>query len=78
MKIGPDEGNSGAVIMSNSWKPIDTAPKDGSHVRLYKPEIQFVGYWATGLEKWIINAPDLPTMCPGPTRWKELDWPDET
>lgn len=27
------------------WQPIDTAPKNGNHVQLYRPEIQFVGYY---------------------------------
>ena len=62
---------------TSGWQSIETAPKDGSHVRLYRFSIQFVGYYATGLRKWIINAPGLPVMEPPPQEWKPLDWPDE-
>lgn len=56
----------------SGWIDIESAPKDGNHIQLYKPEIQFVGYWATGCSKWIINAPGLPVMEPGPTLWRPL------
>jgi hypothetical protein len=55
------------------WQPIETAPKDGSHIQLYRPEIQFVGYW--GGHEWIINAGGLPIMFPPPTQWQSLPQP---
>ncbi len=70
-------GLSRSNALLSGWHPINTAPKDGTHIQLYKPEIQFVGYWAIGCGKWIINAPDLPKMEPGPTQWKYLDWPND-
>ena len=60
-----------------NWQPIETAPKDGHHILLYRPEIQFTGYYASGCDKWIINAPDLPVMYPPPTHWRPLPEPPE-
>ena len=54
------------------WRDISSAPKDGSHIQLYRPEIQFVGYFATRAKKWAHNAPGLPFMDPPPTHWKPL------
>lgn len=60
------------------WQPIETAPKDGSHVQLYRPEIQFVGYYGGADSGWRINAPGLPAMWPQPTHWRPLPAaPDE-
>lgn len=64
--------------MSNEWKTIDSAPKDGSHIQLYRPEIQFVGFYGKGAEphhyeNWRVNAPGLPDIFPFPTHWKPLD-----
>ena len=57
------------------WKPIDTAPKDGYHILLYRPEIQFVGYWGGANSGWHLNAPGLPSMWPLPTHWMALPLP---
>ena len=54
------------------WRPIATAPTDGSHVQLYRPEIQFVGYYGGADSGWRINAPGLPAMWPLPTHWAPL------
>lgn len=54
------------------WMDIDTAPKDGSHVQLFRPMIQFVGYYGGEVSGWIINAPNLPAMYPLPTHWHPL------
>jgi hypothetical protein len=54
------------------WMPIETAPKDGSHIQLYRPEIQFVGYYGGANSGWRINAPDLPALWPLPTHWMPL------
>ncbi len=55
-----------------SWQPIETAPTDGSHVRLYRPHSVFVGYYGGANFGWRVNAPGLPSMCPLPTHWAEL------
>jgi len=52
--------------------PIKTAPKDGSHLLLFRPEIQFTGYWGGSNSGWRINAPGLPAMWPLPTHWMSL------
>ena len=57
------------------WRPIETAPKDGSHVQLYRPEIQFVGYYGGENSGWRINALGLPAMWPLPTYWMPLPEP---
>ena len=57
---------------SDDWKDIDSAPKDGGHILLFRPNIMFVGYWASGNCGWIISAPGLPHMQPDPTHWMEL------
>ena len=54
------------------WEPIKTAPTDGSHVQLYRPEIQFVGYYGGACSGWRINAPGLPALWPLPTHWRPL------
>jgi len=58
-----------------NWKPIEAAPRDGSHVLLYRPEIQFVGYYSGPVAGWCINAPGLPFMWPIPTHWMPLPEP---
>ena len=56
----------------NAWLPIDSAPKDGTHVQLYRPEIQFTGYYGGADSGWRINAPGLPAMWPCPTLWMPI------
>jgi hypothetical protein len=53
------------------WRPIETAPRDGFHVLLYRPDICFVGYFAA-VGDWVISAPGLPLMVPPPTHWMPL------
>jgi hypothetical protein len=60
-----------------NWRPIETAPKDGSHILLYRPHIQFVGFYAPA--GWVVNAPGLPLMGKPPTHWMPLpDGPTES
>ena len=56
----------------NKWEPIETAPRDGSHILLFRAEIQYVGYYGGSKSGWIINAPELPLMRPLPTHWMPL------
>lgn len=62
---------------AKGWQPIETAPKDGSHVLLYRPEIQFIGYYGGDNSGWRINAPLLPSMFPIPTHWMPVPKPPE-
>lgn len=53
------------------WQPIETAPKDGFHLQLYRPEIQFVGYFAKA--GWCSTSCQV--IDPPPTHWKPLPEP---
>jgi hypothetical protein len=58
------------------WISVDKEkPIVGNHVQLYRPEIQFVGYYGGDNVGWIINAPGLPRMHPNPTHWAERPTP---
>lgn len=57
----------------DAWQPIETAPKDGCHILLYRLDIQFVGYYAEA--GWVISAPNLSLMVPPPTHWQPLPKP---
>jgi len=63
----PVDGNCYA-----GWRPIDTAPRDGFHVLLYRPQIRFVGYWGGANSGWRHNAPGLDAVHPLPTHWMPL------
>jgi HNH endonuclease len=53
------------------WQPIETAVKDGFHVQLYRPDIQFVGYWSDA--GWCMQG--CKVIDPAPTYWKPLGPP---
>ena len=61
-----------AKLTHLEWQPIETAPTDGSHVQLYRPETQCVGYYGGPESGWCINAIGLPAMWPLPTHWAPL------
>jgi len=63
------------VKASPQWKPIESAPKDGTHIMLYRPRIQFVGFYGLPISKWCINSKSLPLMRPEPTHWQPLPEP---
>ena len=54
------------------WEPISTAPLGGRHVLLYRPHIQFVGYYGGANSGWHHNAYGYPLIWPLPTHWAEL------
>jgi hypothetical protein len=60
----------------NQWQSIETAPRDGTHILLYKSGIQFVGYWENGY--WVINIARLSVVASFPTHWKPLPYDPET
>ncbi len=59
------------ALQSHEWQDISTAPKDGFHIQLYRPEIQFVGYWADA--GWCMQGCKL--IDPEPTHWQPLPQP---
>jgi hypothetical protein len=59
----------------SGWLPIETAPKDGFHIQLYKPDIQFTGFYTA--HGWVANAPELPFLD-GLTHWRPLFAPPKT
>lgn len=68
------------------WQPIETAPKDGSHILLYSPQdvhSAFVGFWKDGHKfgrYWMAAGPEGEACdCAGgwqytrqPTHWMPL------
>lgn len=71
----------------SGWQPIETAPKDGTHILLFCPNDEpqiVVGYWLhDGSEIWDGWAfadealSDIEPDGPNPTHWKEKpDTPD--
>lgn len=59
----------------DKWESIETAPKDGNHILLFRPNIQYIGYYGGANSGWRINAPGLPAMWPLPTHWMPLPDP---
>ena len=60
------------------WKPIETAPKEGQHLLLWRNDICFCGYYS-GFRggSWIVNAEGLPVIEPPPTHWRDLPAPPQ-
>ena len=56
----------------SAWLPIETAPKDGFHMLLYRPKIVFVGYYGGANSGWRHNAPGLDAIWPLPTHWMPI------
>lgn len=59
------------------WQDIATAPNDGTHIMLFRPEIQFIGYYGGSNSGWRINAQGQPSLWPLPTHWMPLPAPPE-
>ena len=58
------------ALRALTWQPIETAPKDGFHLHLYAPELQFVGFWSG--REWCVVAPHCPVAPTQPTLWRSL------
>lgn len=56
-----------------NWQPIETAPKNGTRVLLYRDDWQesvCVGYWDSTWADWSIVGGGTP--CPGATHWADI------
>ena len=57
-----------AVAESMTWKPLDTAPKDGTEVLLVDPEVgRIVGCYDASFSMWV-----APGYCLNPTMWMPI------
>lgn len=57
-----------AVADRMTWKPIDTAPKDGTEVLLLDPEVgRIVGCYDASFSMWV-----APGYCLNPTLWMPI------
>lgn len=59
--------------MSNDWKPIETAPKDGSKILLFLMHGNgcVVAYWRKAHKTWDIPM-HMVEICGTPTHWMPL------
>lgn len=76
---GPDEAYAIAdsiMALLPGWQPIETAPKDGTRVLLYRPGEQIIGYWWRGADDEYWNAARGLEFY-GPTHWRSLPEPPE-
>lgn len=67
--------HSGGSNEVPDWEPIETAPMDGTHIQLYRPNTQFIGYYGGANSGWRHNAPGLISVWPLPTHWRPLHDP---
>lgn len=60
-----------------SWRPIETAPKDGTEIILYEDFEPIIckGFWSTDGDEWRHNRGGLWKM---PTHWMPLPEPPQT
>lgn len=58
------------------WRPIETAPRDGSPVLVFDGEHYAVGYWAPEIGEWWVSKKMRTTMLG--THWMPLPAPPET
>jgi hypothetical protein len=83
-----DEKESVAALPVQQWQPISTAPKDGSPVFLWLPELHgwregpWRGSWSITEKQWTVHAPFAIgdkavqfTALPAPTHWSALPPP---
>lgn len=69
------------------WRPIETAPKDGASLLLFREGEMMVGRWYSGYNEWGVSPPvhenQVRTWAsigpkefwPGPTHWMPLPEP---
>ena len=61
----------------DGWKPIETAPKDGTRIRVKRDDIEETVEWFAPLNDWLIERdPDgvhHELLSWQPTHWMPLD-----
>jgi hypothetical protein len=61
----------------DDWKPIETAPKDGTRIRVKRDDIEETVEWFAALNDWLIERdPDgvhHELLSWQPTHWMPLD-----
>lgn len=64
---------------ANEWKPIETAPKDGSRflagVDRASGFLQYVAWWDDEFSDWVITSSLTNIICPTPSHWMPLPEP---
>jgi hypothetical protein len=64
---------------AREWISVDDRlPKEGVHIQMYTPEIQYTGYFGGVNVGWVVNAPGLPRPSRKITHWKPLSEPPKT
>lgn len=52
-----------------SWQLIDTAPKDGTTIRVKLPETDVRVFWCSDLKSWVLCSPIHMETVRDPTHW---------
>lgn len=62
--------------MASEWKPIDTAPKDGTWVRLKRKGKEVIGRWSHPLDDWSLGpaAEGAETGVEQLLSWEPTEW----
>lgn len=83
-KIAVERVIAGAEAYLAGWRPIETAPKDGTPIMLWTEYAQCVGLWERSLAVWAIAYPAPGEGCiltegepfeVWPTKWRPLPFP---
>lgn len=51
------------------WQLIDTAPKDGTTIRVKLPETAVRVFWCSDLKEWVLCSPIHMETIVEPTHW---------
>lgn len=66
-----------------AWKPIETAPKDGSVILIFDPRYAaddgvVEGYWSESRHQWTGPWDEQTWVSYEPTHWSERNAPEAT
>jgi hypothetical protein len=70
--VGSEAHDQCAVCANNGWRPIDTAPKDGTNILLHNGTLAGVGCCELPYDHW------MGTWVHHPTHWQPLPKPPVT